>query len=74
MVGESTCVCEKIMENSTPIETENGAKEEPKRYFESQVEKSNNIVADELAELQKKINSRFEQVIENMDLTTSGKE
>ena len=74
LVGESTCVCEKIMKNSTPIETENGAKEEPKRYFESQVEKSNNIVADELAELQKKINSRFEQVIENMDLTTSGKE
>lgn len=74
LVGESTCVCEKIMKNSTPIETENGAKEEPKRYFESQVEKSSSIVADELAELQKKINSRFEQVIENMDLTTSGKE
>ncbi len=74
LVGESTCVCEKIMKNSAPIETENGTKGEPKRYFESQVEKSSNIVADELAQLEKKINSRFEQVIENMDLTTSGKE
>lgn len=72
LVGESTCVCEKIMKNSSPVQNNGGAAEEPKRYFKSQVEKSNSIVADELAELEKKINSRFEKVIENMDLTSSG--
>ena len=61
LVGESTCVCEKIMKRSAPAEVES------KKYFESQVEKGNSFVADELADLEKKINSRFEHVIESME-------
>lgn len=61
LVGESTCVCEKIIKRSAPAEVES------KKYFESQVEKGNSFVADELADLEKKINSRFEHVIESME-------
>lgn len=61
LVGESTCVCEKIMKRSAPAEVES------KKYFESQVERGNSFVADELADLEKKINSRFEHVIESME-------
>ena len=70
LIGESTCVCEKIMKNSEPAQNQDGKKEEPKHFFEAQVEKSSNIVADELSELQKKINSRFEQVKETMNLSS----
>lgn len=63
LVGESTCVCEKIMKKSAPVQNET------KKFFESQVEMGNNFVADELADLEKKINSRFEHVIESIEAT-----
>ncbi len=63
LVGESTCVCEKIMKKSAPVPNE------AKKYFESQIEKGNSFVADELADLERKINSRFEHVIESMEST-----
>lgn len=63
LVGESSCVCEKIMKNSAPA-TED---KEPKKYFESQIEKGNSFVADELAELEKMINSKFDIVKESIE-------
>jgi len=68
LVGESTCVCEKIIKNSSPIQNFDGITKEPKRFFEEDVEKSSSMVADEISELEKMINSRFEQVKENMNL------
>ena len=68
LVGESTCVCEKIMKNSSPVQNSDGETKEPKRFFEEQVEKSSSIVADEISELEKKINMRFEHVKESMNL------
>ena len=68
LVGESTCVCEKIMKNSSPVQNLEGETKEPKRFFEEQVEKSSNMVADEISELEKKINMRFEHVKESMNL------
>lgn len=71
LVGESTCVCEKIMKNSEPApDVESKESAQPKMYFKSQVEKGNQYVADELAELERKINSQFEQVIENINASS----
>ncbi len=71
LIGESTCVCEKIMKNSEPApDNQNNDASEPKMYFESQVEKGNKYVADELAELERKINSQFEHVMENINSTS----
>ncbi len=61
LVGESTCVCEKIMRKSSPVPNES------KKFFESQVEMGNNFVAGELADLEKKINSKFEHVMESIE-------
>ena len=66
LVGESSCVCEKIMKNSAPATEDN----EPKKYFESQIEKGNSFVADELAELEKIINSKFDIVKESIESAT----
>ncbi len=63
LVGESTCVCEKIMKKSEPVQNES------KKFFESQAEMGASFVADELADLEKKINSRFEHVIESIEAT-----
>lgn len=68
LVGESTCVCEKIMKNSSPAHNSDGETKEPKRFFEDDVEKSSSMVADEISELEKMINSRFEKVKESMNL------
>lgn len=68
LVGESTCVCEKIMKNSSPAQNSEGETKEPKRFFEEDVEKSSSMVADEISELEKMINSRFEKVKESMNL------
>lgn len=63
LVGDSTCVCEKIMKNSDPGQDKN----ESKKYFDSKVEKGDMSVAAELAELEKSINSKFEHVKDNID-------
>ena len=68
LVGESTCVCEKIMKNSVAVQNIDGQNEEPKHMFKEDVEKSNNKVADEISELEKMINLRIAQVKENMNL------
>ncbi len=71
LIGESTCVCEKIMKNSEPApDNSENSGSDPKMYFESQVEKGNQYVADELAELERKINLQFEHVIENINATS----
>ena len=62
LVGESTCVCEKIMKNSSPRISNN----DTKKYFESEVEKGNVFIANELAQLEQKINSKFDLVKDNI--------
>jgi len=66
LVGESTCVCEKIMKNSVPASSEDDQDTMSKAYFKSHVEKGSTKVNDELNELEKKINQRFEKVKESM--------
>lgn len=70
LIGESTCVCEKIMKNSSPVHNFDGETKNPKRFFEDDVEKSSSMVANEISELEKMINSKFEQVKETMNLDT----
>lgn len=68
LIGESTCVCEKIMKNSVPVQNTDGQNEEPKHMFKEDVEKSSSKVADEISELEKMINLRIAQVKETMNL------
>jgi len=67
LVGESTCVCEKIMKNSAPVadKTNVAAASEPD---DSKAE-SSIFVSDELAELDKLIDSRFEKLKEKIGVT-----
>ncbi len=62
LVGDSVCVCEKIMTKSVPASEE--AKPEPHYYFEQNIDSTH--VSDELAELEKKIESRFSEVKESI--------
>jgi hypothetical protein len=68
LIGESTCVCEKIMKNSVPVQNTDGQNEEPKHMFKEDIEKSSSKVADEISELEKMINLRIAQVKETMNL------
>ncbi len=61
LIGDSVCVCEKIMKNSKPASPQI----EPipvKKYFEAETESATSHISDEMAELEKKIEERLSQV------------
>jgi len=61
LVGDSTCVCEKIMKNSKPAD-EHAGSAEPRAYFEQSVHLETTHISDEMAELEKKIEAKFSEV------------
>lgn len=58
LVGDSTCVCEKIMNKSAPISED----AKPQTYFVHNAEESMEKISGEMDELERKINSRFSKV------------
>lgn len=66
LVGDSTCVCEKIMQKSKPAD-EHAGSAEPRAYFEQSVHLETTHVSDEMAELEKKIEEKFSDVISSLD-------
>ncbi len=61
LVGDSICVCEKIIKNSKPCDDTPDTKE-PKTFFESDTESAISHVSDEMADLEKLIEERFSKV------------
>lgn len=59
LVGDSTCVCEKIMTNSAPASEKAGIAE-PRAYFDQNITSTH--VSDEMDDLEKKIESRLSAV------------
>jgi len=59
LVGDSTCVCEKIMTNSSPASNRAGVAE-PRAYFEQNINSTH--VSDEMDDLERKIESRLSAV------------
>lgn len=72
LVGDSTCVCEKIMKNSKPASDKAGSAE-PRAYFEQSVHLETTHVSDEMAELEKKIEQKFSQVKSSLSHSDSDK-
>lgn len=58
LVGDSTCVCEKIMKKSEPVSE--GAK--PTSYFEHNTQIDMDRISNEMDELEKKIDMKFKSV------------
>jgi len=58
LVGESICVCEKIMKNSEPVDDA----ELPVSTPVAATDYSSEGISDEMAELEKKINQRFSEI------------
>ncbi len=65
LVGDSICVCEKIMKKSVPASPETD-ETDLKLYFKQQAKESSTKITDELAELERKINEQFSKVKENI--------
>ena len=61
LVGDSICVCEKIMKNSKPASPQCETTE-PKKYFEAETFAASSRISDEMAELEKKIEEKFSKV------------
>lgn len=60
LVGDSTCVCEKIMSKSSPDKSIIVDKTD--QYLKQAVEVSNDHISDELKNLEKKINEKFSSI------------
>lgn len=60
LVGDSVCVCEKIMSKSSP--DTNVIVDKTDEYLKQAVEVSNDHISDELKNLEKKINEKFSSI------------
>ncbi len=65
LVGDSICVCEKIMKNSVPASPETD-ETDSKLYFKQQAKESEMKISDEISELERKINEQFSKVKDNL--------
>ncbi|MBQ4630378.1 MAG: hypothetical protein IJB70_05290 [Clostridia bacterium] len=61
LVGDTLCVCEKIMNNSAPASSDN-PDEKPKSYFEMPDNLNEISIADEMAQLEDKISLKFSNI------------
>jgi len=65
LVGDSICVCEKIMKNSKPASPQTEVAE-PKKFFEAETAAAVSHISDEMAELEKKIEERLSKVKDSL--------